>query len=163
MMVDPHVQKTHSLTRHANNVWQMSNFGYQTHAPTRTCATSNLHCFLATKPRDHAIWTACMYMSTDFRRALLYPVYLEPIMLVFFCSSLHRWHRKDIYYLYTTPSRSRRTLIVRMLEHFNLLWLMTGGRSKYILTNVPYNETLPESKALTPENHADVVRNLRKT
>ena len=50
-----------------------------------------------------------------------------------------------------------------MLEHFNLLCLMAGGRSKYTLTNVRCNETLPESNALTFKNHADAVQNLRKT
>ena len=103
-----------------------------------------------------------MYMSTDFHRALLYLVALEPIMLVFSCSSLHRWHRKDIYDVHATPSRQRRTLIIGMLEHLNLLCLMTGGRSKHTLPNVRCNETLPESKALTFKNHADAVQNLRK-
>ena len=35
--------------------------------------------------------------------------------------SLHRWHRKDIYYMYTTPSRPLRSLIVTMLQNLNLL------------------------------------------
>ena len=104
-----------------------------------------------------------MYMSTDFHRALLYLVALEPIMLVFSCSSLHRWHRKDIYDVHATPSRQRRTLILGMLEHLNLWCLMTGGRSEHTRPNVRCNETLPESNALTFKNHADAIQNLRKT
>ena len=71
----------------------------------------------------------------------------NPIMLVMSCSD-----RKDIYDVHATPSRSRRTLIVRMLENLNLLCLIAGGRSKYIPTNVRCNETLPGFKQLTAKD-----------
>ena len=46
-------------------------------------------------------------------------------------------------YMHTAPSRQFQPLIATKIRHLNLLCLMTGGRTKYTLTNAQCNEPLP--------------------
>ena len=72
-------------------------------------------------------------------------------------------HRKNVYYIHTTPLQPLRPLLLTMLQHLTPLLLMTGGRTRYTLPNARCNKTLPGLKKLPPKDLAHVGQDTKTT